>query len=135
MFVLLLSESGNQAGAIDVVIHDPSRKRLGTAGVSLAQLPSPGRDQAGVDLHRYESPSPARAWILAGLAWRHKVEWVAFNITIKNQEQTTRCEEPHTLKVLRNPHGGYHVTCEYCDWWSTVPAGERLKGWDDHLPA
>ncbi len=50
---------------------------------------------------------------------------------IKHSESTTRCEQPHTLKVLRNPRGGYHVTCEYCDWWSSIPAGERLKGWED----
>ncbi len=47
--------------------------------------------------------------------------------------RTERCNKAHTLKVLLNPRGGYHVTCEYCDWWSSIPAGERLKGWDDRV--
>ena len=48
----------------------------------------------------------------------------------KDAETITHCKDGHALRVFRNANGGYHVTCMDCDWWTSVPAGERLKGWD-----
>ena len=46
-------------------------------------------------------------------------------------ERTMGCGRSHKLSVTSNPGGGSLVTCVDCGWWSTIPSGERLKGWDD----
>ena len=45
-------------------------------------------------------------------------------------DRVIHCKKSHALKVLRNASGGYDVTCMKCDFWTTIPAGECLKGWD-----
>ena len=54
---------------------------------------------------------------------------VTLNAASTIVDQATRCKDGHALEVLRNALGGYHVTCKDCDLWTTIPAGERLKGW------
>ena len=56
---------------------------------------------------------------------------VTLNEAPRVVDRVTRCREGHALTVFRIPDGGYHVACSDCDWWTTIPAGERLKGWDD----
>ncbi len=56
---------------------------------------------------------------------------VTLNAAPRIVDRVTQCQDGHALKVLHIPSGGYHVTCIDCDWWTTIPAGERLKGWDD----
>ena len=55
---------------------------------------------------------------------------VTLTATTKNMDRTMRCKEAHTIKVVWTPNGGYRVSCQNCDWWTAVPAGERLEGWD-----
>ena len=56
---------------------------------------------------------------------------VTLEATTKDIGRATHLGKGHTLRGFRNKNGGYHVTCMDRDWWTTVPAGERLKGWDD----
>ncbi len=51
---------------------------------------------------------------------------VTLNAAPRIVDRVTQCQEGHALKVLHIPSGGYHVTCIDCDWWTTIPAGERL---------
>jgi len=43
-------------------------------------------------------------------------------------ERIAHCEKAHTIRVLSEATGGYRVSCMDCDWWSTIPAGKRLRG-------
>ena len=56
---------------------------------------------------------------------------VTLNAAPNTLDRVTNCKKNHALKVLRNANGGYDVTCMDCDWWTTIPSGERLKGWYD----
>ena len=47
------------------------------------------------------------------------------------EERTTCCKKSHSLRVFPNADGGYVVTCDNCDLWTTIPVGEHLKGWND----
>ena len=46
-------------------------------------------------------------------------------------ERTTCYKKSHSLRVFSNGVGGYVVTCDNCDLRTTIPVGERLKGWSD----
>lgn len=49
----------------------------------------------------------------------------------KVAERAMCCGRSHRLNVTSNPGDGYLVACVDCGWWSTIPSGERLKGWGD----
>jgi hypothetical protein len=51
------------------------------------------------------------------------------------EERTTCHKKSHSLRVFPNADGGYVVTCDNRDLWTTVPVGERLKGWTDDANA
>ncbi|MFP6634439.1 MAG: hypothetical protein VCB79_00765 [Dehalococcoidia bacterium] len=44
------------------------------------------------------------------------------------EERTTCYKKSHSLRVFPNADGGYVVTCDNCDLWTTIPVGESLKG-------
>jgi len=44
------------------------------------------------------------------------------------EEHTTCYKKSHSLRVFTNADGGYVVTCDNCDLWTTIPVGESLKG-------
>ena len=47
------------------------------------------------------------------------------------EERTTFYKKSHSLRVFPNSDGGYVMTCDNCDLWTTIPVGESLKGWND----
>ena len=47
------------------------------------------------------------------------------------EERTTCYKKSHSLRVFPNSDGGYVMTCDNCDLWTTIPVGERLKGSND----
>ena len=47
------------------------------------------------------------------------------------EERTTYYKKSHSLRVFPNADGGYVVTLDNCDLWTTIPVGESLKGWND----
>ncbi len=57
---------------------------------------------------------------------------VTHNGTAKGPERAACYKKGHSLRVVHSTDGGYLVTCANCDLWTTIPAGERLKGWDDN---
>ena len=56
---------------------------------------------------------------------------VTYDATAGDLERTTCYTKNHQLRVFHNADGGYHVTCMDCDWWTTIPSGEKLKGWGE----
>ena len=47
------------------------------------------------------------------------------------EARTTCYKKSHSLRVFPNADGGYVVTLDNCDLWTTIPVGEILKGWND----
>lgn len=56
---------------------------------------------------------------------------VTYEGTIEGLKRTLCHNNGHNLIVFQNSDGGYLVTCACCDLWTTIPSGERLRGWDN----
>ena len=60
---------------------------------------------------------------------------ITLNKTKEVLERKTCYKTSHSLRVFHIADGGYLVTCDNCDLRTTIPVGERLRGWNDDFNA